>query len=172
MFKLHEKHEIIRRILKCDYIRHSPSEINTINNANFQIYINIPKDDSVVSLLIKYNSLNFDVVHAATGNRYADSNDTRVTNLARIISFSKYKLSSNSGKHLKDISHAHTVSPVYKPITSTTDTDDLSIGFDRDLDRRQRELTHYKIKKSKFHLTIYSKDIFGFAERQKKTTMV
>ena len=51
MFKLNQKYEINRDILKCDYIRHSPSEISTINTANSQIYINIPREDSVVSLL-------------------------------------------------------------------------------------------------------------------------
>ena len=39
MFKLSEKYEIDRRILKCDYIRYSPSEISTINTPNSQIYI-------------------------------------------------------------------------------------------------------------------------------------
>ena len=47
MFKLNEKYEI-DRILKCDYIRYSPSEINKINTPNSQIYINIPREDSVM----------------------------------------------------------------------------------------------------------------------------
>ena len=37
MFKLSEIYEVDRRILKCDYIRCSPAEILTINNANSQI---------------------------------------------------------------------------------------------------------------------------------------
>ena len=41
MFKLNEKYEINRDILKCDYIRYSPSEISTINTTNSQVYINI-----------------------------------------------------------------------------------------------------------------------------------
>ena len=36
---------------------------------------------------------------------------------------------------------------MYKLITSARDTDDLSIGFDRDCDGRQQELTNKKIKK-------------------------
>ena len=36
MFKLSENYEIDRRILKCDYIRYSPSEIFTINTPNSQ----------------------------------------------------------------------------------------------------------------------------------------
>ena len=54
MFKLNEKYEIDRDILKCDYIRYSPSEISTINTTNSQIYINIPREDSVISLLDSY----------------------------------------------------------------------------------------------------------------------
>ena len=37
MFKVNENYEIDRGILKCDYIKYSPSEICTINNANSQI---------------------------------------------------------------------------------------------------------------------------------------
>ena len=51
MFKLSEKYQIDRRILNCDYIRYSSSEISTIKTANTQIYINIPREDSVISSL-------------------------------------------------------------------------------------------------------------------------
>ena len=37
MFNLCENYEVVRRFLKCDYIRYSPSEISTINTANSQI---------------------------------------------------------------------------------------------------------------------------------------
>ena len=78
MFKLSDKNEIDRKILKYDYIRYSPCEISTIKSPNSQLYINIPKEDSVISLLKSYLELNFDVLHAATGNRYADVNDIRL----------------------------------------------------------------------------------------------
>ena len=51
MFKLGEKYQIDRRILKCDYIRYSPNEISTMNTAYSQIWINIPREDSFISLL-------------------------------------------------------------------------------------------------------------------------
>ena len=60
MFRLSEKYQIDRRIQKCDYIRYSPSEISTINTANSQIYINIPREDSLMSLLKSYIDLNFE----------------------------------------------------------------------------------------------------------------
>ena len=69
MFKLSEKHSINRDITKCDYIRYSPSEKRTINTPNSQVFINIPREDSVISLLNSYLELNFDVLHAASNNR-------------------------------------------------------------------------------------------------------
>ena len=39
MLKLNEKYEVRKNILKCDYLRYSPSEINTINTANSQKYV-------------------------------------------------------------------------------------------------------------------------------------
>ena len=170
MFKLSENHEIDRRILKCDYIRYSPAEISTINTANSQIYINIPREDSVISLLKSYLELNFDVLHAADNNRYVDANDIRLVNLGPIALFSNYKLTSSSGKHLEEISHAHIVSLMYKLLTSSKDSDDLSIGFDRNRDKRKRELSNNKKIKGKYHVRIYLKDIFGFAEHQEKGT--
>ena len=170
MFKLSEKYEIDRKILKCDYIRYSSSEISTINTPNSQIYINIPREDSVISLLNSYIEINFDVLKAASSNRYADADDIRLINLAPIGLFSNYKLTTSSGKHLEKIDHAHIVSLMYKLLSSSRDSDDLSIGFDRCRDRRKRELLNNKTQKGKYHLRIYLKDVFGFAEYQETRT--
>ena len=171
MFKLNEKYEINRDILKCDYIRYSPSEISTVNTANSQVYINIPREDSVISLLNSYLELNFDVLHAAApNNRYIDNNDIRLINLGPIALFSNYKLATSSGKHLENIDHAHIVSLMYKLLSSSKGSDDLSIGFDRDRTRRRNELTNNKNIKGKYHIRIYLKDVFGFAEYQEKGT--
>ena len=171
MFKLSGKYEINRDILKCDYIRYSPSEISTINTANSQVYINIPREDSVISLLNSYLELNFDVLHAAApNNRYADGNDIRLVNLGPIALFSNYKLTTSSGKHFENIDHAHIVSLMYKLLSSSKGSDDLSIGFDRDRTRRRNELTNNKNKKGKYHIRIYLKDVFSFAEYQEKAT--
>ena len=170
MCKLSEKYSINREITKCDYIRYSQSEISTINTANSQVYINIPREDSVISLLNSYLELNFDVLHAATNNSYVDGNDIRLVNLGSIGLFSNYKLTTSSGKHLENIDHSHIVSLVYKILTSSKGSDDLSICFDRDRNRRQRELTNNKSQKGKYHVRIYLKDVFGFAEYQEKAT--
>ena len=157
-------------ILKCDYIRYSPSEKSTISTANSQVYINIPKEDGVISFLNSYLELNFDVLHAATNIRYVDGNDIRLVNLGSIGLFSNYKLTTSSGKHLENIDHAHIVSLMYKLISSSKGSDDLSICFDRDRNRRQRELTNNKSQKGKYHIRIYLKDVFGFAEYQENAT--
>ena len=59
MFKLNENYEVDRRLLKCDYIRFSPAESSTVNTPISRIYINIPREDSVLSLLNCYLDLNF-----------------------------------------------------------------------------------------------------------------
>ena len=110
MFKLNEKFELVQKILKCWFIRYSSSDINTINTAVSQIYINIPRKDSVNSLLNSYFDLNFNVLYAATNNRYVDGNEIRLVNLDPVVLFSIYELPTSSGKYLKDISHAHIVS--------------------------------------------------------------
>ena len=168
MFKLSEKYSINRDILKCDYIRYSPSEINTINTPISQVYIDIPREDSVISLLNSFLELRFDVLHAATINRYVDGNDIRLVNLGPIALFSNYKLTTCSGKQFENIDHAHIVCLLYKLINSARGGDDLSIGFDRDRGRRQRELTNNKNNKGKYHVRIYLKDVFGFVQQQKK----
>ena len=90
--------------------------------------------------------------------------------MAPIALFSNFRLTTNSGKHLEDISHAHLVSLMYKLITSSKGNDDLSIGFDRNRTRRKDEITTNKNVKGEFHLRIILKDVFGFAEHQEKAT--
>ena len=87
-----------------------------------------------------------------------------------IATFSNFKLTTSSGKHFEDISHAHLVSLIYKLITSSKGGDDLSIGFDRDQGRRQDELIDNKNVKGKFHLRILLKDVFGFGQHREKAT--
>ena len=136
------------------------------------MYINIPREDSVISWLNSYLELNFDVLHAATNNRYVDGNDIRIVNMGPIALFSNYKLTTSSGKHLENIDHSHIVSLMYKLITSSKGSDDLSIGFDRDCNRRQRELTNNKSQKGKYHVRIYLKVSLALPNIKKKLHMV
>ena len=85
--------------------------------------------------------LNFDVFHAANpDNRNTDGDDIRLGNQGPIALFNNYELASSSGKHIEEINKAHTECFLYKSITSSNDSDDLSTGFDRNRDRRWREL--------------------------------
>ena len=169
MFILNKKYEINRNILKCDYIQYSSSQKSTINTANSQIYFKKPREDSVVFLLKGYVDLNFDVFHATTNSRYADGNDIRLVNLGPIALINNYILTTSSGKHLEDKSHAHNVSLMFKLLTSAKDTNHLSIRFDRDCKRRQRELTNNKNQKSENHIRILLKDFFWFCWTSRKT---
>ena len=94
----------------------------------------------------------------------------RLVNLGPIGIFSNYKLTTSSRKHLENFDHAHIVSLMYKLLTSSKGSADLSIGFDRDRTRRRNELTNKKNIKGKYHVRIYLKDIFGYAEYQQKAT--
>ena len=169
MFKLNENYEVDRRILKCDYIRYSPAETSTINTPNSQININVPRKDSVISLLNSFLDLNFEVIKK-DDSRYANASEIKLVNLGPIALFSNFKLTTSSGKHLEDINHAHLVSLMHKLITSSKGSDDLSIGFDRSSARRREEITNNKNVRGKFHLRIMLKDVFGFAEGQEKAT--
>ena len=97
-------------------------------------------------------------MHATTSNRYADGNDIRLVNLGPIALFSNYKLTTSSGKHLEEVSHAHIVSLMYKLIKTAKGCDDLCIGFDRDRTRRRNELTTNKNIKGKYLVRVYLKD--------------
>ena len=59
---------------------------------------------------------------------------------------------------------------MYKLLTSSKNSDALSIGFDRGSARRQAEMNNNKNVKGKNHLRILLKDVFGFAEYQEKAT--
>ena len=68
---------------------------------------------------------NFDVLHAATNNKYIDGDDIRLVNEGPIALFSNDNLQSSSGKHIEEINHAHVVCLMYKLITSARNTDDF-----------------------------------------------
>ena len=55
---------------------------------------------------------------------------------------------------------------MYKFLSTSRGSDDLSFGFDRSRDRRQSALTNIKNSEGKYHVRIYLKDIFGFADYQ------
>ena len=64
-----ENNEVDRRTLKCDYIRYSPAETSKMKVPKGQIYINILREDIVISSLNNYLDLNFEVIKKADNSR-------------------------------------------------------------------------------------------------------
>ena len=67
MLNLSQKYAVDRPILKCDYIRYTPPSLNLVNGENNQIFIDIPREDSAISLKDGYLDLNLNVTHRAGG---------------------------------------------------------------------------------------------------------
>ena len=59
---------------------------------------------------------------------------------------------------------------MYKLLTPSRRSDDLSFGFDRGRKRRRNELNKNESIKRIYHLTIMLKDVFGFAQNQGEAT--
>ena len=95
--------------MKCDYIRCSPAKTSTINTPISQIYVNVPREDSINSLLNIYLDLNFEVIKKVDNSRYTNGDVIGLVNLVAIALFSTSKLTTSSGKHLEDNSHVHLV---------------------------------------------------------------
>ena len=75
-----------------------------------------------------YLELDFDATHKA-GARYAYGDHIRLVNLGPIALFNEYRLTSSSGKEKGEIDNAHVICFRYKWISSSRDSNDLSIGF-------------------------------------------
>ena len=65
MFLLSQKHAVDRTILKCDYISYTPPSLNLVNGESFQIFIDIPREYSAISLKDSYLDLDFNDTHRA-----------------------------------------------------------------------------------------------------------
>ena len=101
MFKLNKQYEVDRKIVKCGYIRYSPAETSTIKTPDSQIFINIPREDSVLSFLNSYLDLDVEVIKKTDDSRQANGNDMRLLNLGPIASFNNFKLITSSGETLE-----------------------------------------------------------------------
>ena len=144
MLKINKNYDSDRKILKCYYIRCSPAETSTINTPESQICIKIHGEYSNNSLLNSYLQLSSEVIKKIESSGNANGNDIRLVNLGPIALFSQIKLTASSRKHLEDTSHAHIDTFMYKLLTSSRGSDDLSNGFDRDRNRGRDELTGIK----------------------------
>ena len=114
-----------------------------------------------------YLELDFSVTHRAGGHaRYADGDPIRLINLGPMALFDKFRLTSSAVQKIEEIDKAHVICLMYKLISSSRDSDDLSIVFHRSNGVHERELTIIKTTKGNYRVRIYLKDVFSFAEHQ------
>ena len=79
-------------------------------------------------------------------------------------------MTSSSGKEIEEIDNADAICLMYKLISSSRDSDDLTIRFHRSIEGRERELTNIKTTKGNYHVRIHFKGVFGFAVHQDNCT--
>ena len=81
LFQQNEKYEVDRKSLKCDYSRYSTAETSKIITPNSQIFISLPREDSVISVLNSYIDLNFELIKKHDNSICANGNELRLVNL-------------------------------------------------------------------------------------------
>ena len=165
MFISSQKTAVDRPILKCYFIGYTPPSLNLVNGENNQFFNDIHGEDSAISLKDGYIELDFNVTHRAGFHaRYADGDHIRLLTLGSIFFFNR--LSSSIGKEIEEIDNAQGIRLLRKLISSSRDSDDLSIGFHRSFDVREKKLTSNKSTQRNYPVRICLKDIFGFAGHQ------
>ena len=92
---------------------------------------------------------------AGANDPYADDDQLRLVNLGLIAFFDKYSLTSSSGKEIEKIKTARVICLMHKLISSGRDSDDLSIGFHRSNEARERKLTNNETTKGKYPFRIF-----------------
>ena len=110
----------------------------------------MPREYDAISLKDSYLELDFNVNASAGGHaRYTDGDRIRLLNLGPFALFNEYRLTSSNGN---EIDNAHVVCSVYKLKSSSRDSDDLSVGFRRSIEARERESTNKKTIKGIYHV--------------------
>ena len=66
-------------------------------------------------------------------------------------------------KEVNEIDNGHVICLMRKLISSSTLSDDLSIGFHRSNEAREKDLNNDKTTEGNYHVRIYLKDTFRFA---------
>ena len=72
--------------------------------------IDIPREDIAISFKVSYLELDFNVTHRAGAHtQYADGDHIPLVNFGPIAFFTKYRLTSSSGKEKEEIDIAHVI---------------------------------------------------------------
>ena len=87
-FNLKNTKKLSRELYKSDFYRYIPSSLATVNNNNNNIYINIPREDSYISLQNSYILVGFEVTHNVNANtQYANGEQISLVNLGPVALF-------------------------------------------------------------------------------------
>ena len=117
MFSLKCKYTLDKPIHKIDFIKYSPNILATINNANSNISVSLPREDAYICLQNSFISLEFEVLKN-NNTRYADGDEISLVNFGPVALFSEAKLTTSSGKHLEKVDNLHPISLMIKLLTS------------------------------------------------------
>ena len=90
MFQLTHKNAVDRPLVEIDYIKYTPPSLNLINGENNQVFIDIPREKSAISLKGGYLESDVSVTHrSGAHNRYVDEDQIRLVNLGPVAFFNK-----------------------------------------------------------------------------------
>ena len=90
-FNLKNTKKLSREFYKSDFYRYIPSSLTTVNNNNSNITINLPREDSYISLQKSYILIDFEVTHV-DDTKYANGDVISLVNLGPVALFSEAKL--------------------------------------------------------------------------------
>ena len=97
MIQTSEKKSSGSKKFKVEVLRYLPPEIKTKNTAKTKKFIEIPRQDSGIWLIVSYLELNLIGFHAAAQKiRYLNEKDIELAKLGSIASFSVHKLTTTN----------------------------------------------------------------------------
>ena len=149
LFSLKNKYTVEKPIHKIDFIKYNPSSLATINNANSNVSISLPREDAYICLQNSFISLEFEALKN-NDSRYTNGDEIGLVNFGPISLFSEAKLTTSSGKHQEKVDNLHLISLMSKLLTSTSQTSQLLYGFEQSTTIRRQELTNNKNEKGTF----------------------
>ena len=100
MFSLKSEFTLEKPIHKIDFIKYSPSSLATVNNANSNISVSLPREDAYICLQHSFISVEFEV-HKNYDTRYANGDEISLVNFGPVALFREAKLTLSSGKQLE-----------------------------------------------------------------------
>ena len=109
MFSSKSEYTLKKPIHKIDFIKYSPSSLATVNNANSNISVSLPREDAYICLQHSFISVEFEVPKN-DDTRFNDGNEISLVNFGPVALFSEAKLTTSSGKQLEKVDNLHPIS--------------------------------------------------------------